>query len=172
MTPSHNLQKLFTAQRQRREQMTALLEQGYPGRARSRKDTSPRKLFGVVICTLLIALGFISALTLEFFPVAAEVPPTRAAMLTEMATSTLPVTPEISVSPDELITARVCTGEAGGHLHIRLEPGEGAAVQGYLSENESVRTTGESVEVRGGTWLSLLSPIEGWVNARYICKGE
>jgi hypothetical protein len=172
MTPSDDLQKLFTAQRQRREQMTTLLGQRYPGRTRSPETTSPRKLFWIVLCTLLIALGFISALTLEFIPVAAEVPPTRAAMLTESPTSTLLVTPEISASPAVLITARVCTGETGGHLHVRLEPGQGAAVRGYLSENEIVRTDGESVEVRGGTWISLLSPIEGWVNARYICKGE
>lgn len=172
MTPRHDLQKLFTAQRQRREQMATLLEQRYSGRIRAHKNTSPRKLLGVVVCALLVTLGFISAFTWEFMPVTANASPTQAAMLSENPTSTLPVATKTLAPLEEVLTAQVCTGEAGGHLHVRLEPGEGAAVRGYLSENETVRTIGESVEVRGGTWLSLLSPIEGWVNARYICKGE
>ena len=172
MTSSQDLQKLFTAQRQRREHMAARLEQKYPRPVRSRKHTPLWKLLGVVICTLVIALGIVSAFTLEINPVGAEKTSAPAEIQTNPPAPTVPVTQKPSAPLEAVTTAHVCTGEAGGHLHVRFEPGEGAAVRGYLSENESVRTSGESVAVRDGTWVSLLSPIEGWVNARYICKGD
>ena len=172
MTSRQDLQKLFTAQRQRRENMATRLEQNYPRPVRSRKHMPSRHLLGVVICILLIALGIVSAFTQELSPATAEPSLTHAEIQTKTPASTVLVTPKDTAPLESEITAHVCTGETDGHLHVRFEPGEGAAVRGYLFENEIVQTSGERVVVRDSTWVFLLSPIEGWVNTCYICKGE
>jgi hypothetical protein len=70
--------------------------------------------------------------------------------------------------------AKVCTHIPDGRLHVRFTPGDGSEVRGYLAEGESVqvaRNNGqlESQSVKGEMWLYLLSPVQGWTNAVYIC---
>lgn len=74
---------------------------------------------------------------------------------------------------------QVCTDVPGGYLHVRFTPGEGSAVRGYLAEGETVRpalTKSGKLDTQGhsdsSSWMRLRSPIEGWVNTRFICEYE
>ena len=66
----------------------------------------------------------------------------------------------------------VCTDVPDGRLHVRVAPGEGNAEVGYLNEGETITisTTPMQMAPDGGKWLSLFSPLSGWVNSQYICK--
>jgi hypothetical protein len=65
---------------------------------------------------------------------------------------------------------KVCTNVAGGKLHVRIAPGDTSDVRGYLLDGESVTPGAESRSIEGSLWLKLSSPIEGWVNAKYLCE--
>ena len=71
-----------------------------------------------------------------------------------------------------ILTLKVCTYIVGGKLHVRFEPGNRSDVRGYLAEGEIV-TIGEEREERDGSlWIELSAPIEGWVNANYLCPAN
>ena len=70
----------------------------------------------------------------------------------------------------EVIT--VCTNIPGGKLNVRFAPGEKSNVRGYLAEGEKVILSGEQKDVDKGIWGKLSSPIEGWVNQRYLCEAK
>ena len=73
---------------------------------------------------------------------------------------------------------RVCTDIPDGRLHVRFSSGDGSEVRGYLAEGEAVQIAldpagaPDSQTIRSELWLNILSPVEGWVNARYLCKSE
>ena len=70
------------------------------------------------------------------------------------------------------LTLKVCTNIVGGKLHVRFEPGNNSEVRGYLTEGEIV-TVGEKREERDGSlWIQLSDPIQGWVNATYLCPAN
>ena len=82
--------------------------------------------------------------------------------------------PSVTIPANGSASAKVCTDIPDGRLHVRFTPGDGSEVRGYLAEGESVQivlsnSQLESQTVKGETWLKLLSPIEGWTNAVYIC---
>ena len=81
-----------------------------------------------------------------------------------------PVSPTVTVSAST--KAVVCTNTPNGKLHVRFAPGNESAVRGYLTEKESVILSGERREVGEGLWVELSRPIEGWVNANYLCEVE
>jgi len=66
--------------------------------------------------------------------------------------------------------ATVCTDIPGGKLHVRFEAGEKSDVRGYLAEGEIVTISEEHQEFDGNLWVQLTHPIEGWVNAKYLCE--
>lgn len=72
------------------------------------------------------------------------------------------------------VAMMVCTDIPDGRLHVRFAAGERSEVRGYLAEGETVQvaliTNHEMVQ--GEPWLRILYPIEGWVNARYLCNLE
>ena len=83
--------------------------------------------------------------------------------------------PVISVEPSpisastQVLTLKVCTNIVGGKLHVRFEAGNNSDVRGYLAEGE-IGTAGEKrEELDGSLWIELSDPIEGWVNAGYLC---
>ena len=67
---------------------------------------------------------------------------------------------------------KVCTNVTGGKLHVRIAPGDTSDVRGYLLDGETVTLDQESQNIEGSLWLKLSSPIEGWVNAKYLCEFE
>jgi hypothetical protein len=92
---------------------------------------------------------------------------------------TFPVTPSPSGSAlapaTEIVDApatkvAVCTNAPGGKLNVRFAPGEKSGVRGYLAEGEAVTPSGERQDVDGSVWIKLSSPIEGWVNGKYLCE--
>lgn len=92
----------------------------------------------------------------------------------EMPTlETVEVMPVITTTEEIVETGlKVCTNVTGGKLHVRIAPGDTSDVRGYLLDGESVTTSAESRNIEGSLWLKLSSPIEGWVNAKYMCEFE
>ena len=68
------------------------------------------------------------------------------------------------------IGLKVCTNVAGGKLHVRIAPGDTSDVRGYLLDGELVTPGAESRNIEGSQWQKLSSPIDGWVNAKYLCE--
>jgi hypothetical protein len=82
------------------------------------------------------------------------------------------VEPSPRSAATQSLTLKVCTNIVGGKLHVRFEPGNNSDVRGYLAEGEAV-TVGEKSEERdGGLWIQLSDPIQGWVNATYLCPAN
>jgi hypothetical protein len=85
----------------------------------------------------------------------------------------------VTATPTEIqfvLDRQVCTDIPEGHLNVRFSPI--GPVRGYLKEGEAVKLstdphTGDiQVQDIGSLWLHLESPIEGWVNSKYICSIE
>ena len=86
---------------------------------------------------------------------------------------TVEVVPAITATEEIVETGlKVCTNVTGGKLHVRIAPGDTSDVRGYLLDGESVTPGAESRNIEGSLWLKLSSPIEGWVNAKYLCEFE
>jgi hypothetical protein len=106
-------------------------------------------------------------------------PPTPDAAVTEEPTNRptdQPIAAQIS-TPSEtpsFETGAVCFGANldSGTLRVRACPGLACREVGFLTFGEQVSSNNEYEETDGSTWLRLLSPIEGWVNSRYICEPE
>jgi len=83
----------------------------------------------------------------------------------------IPVTATIAVPKTQTIAKTiVCTDIPGGKLNVRFEAGNKSDVRGYLSEGETVTISGERKELDGSLWVRLSRPVEGWVNATYLCE--
>ncbi len=137
----------------------------------------PVSKFRTSIRNLIGALGIIAILSASgvamFFAVQLTTPKIEATITTSPSstniTSTLMATP---------VAIRVCTNIPDGRLHVRFSVGDGSEVRGYLAEGESVQIAldpagaPDSQTIRSELWLHILSPVAGWVNARYLCKSE
>lgn len=79
-----------------------------------------------------------------------------------------------ATAPPSPETGSVCFGGNldSGTLRVRACPGLACREVGFLVYGEQIFTNNENEEADGSTWLRLLSPIEGWVNNRYICEPE
>ncbi len=66
----------------------------------------------------------------------------------------------------------VCTNVPNGKLHVRFAPGDQSEVRGYLTDGEFVILSGEQKEIEKTLWVELSRPIEGWVNAAYLCEAK
>ena len=94
---------------------------------------------------------------------------TQETSLAVPASSVEPTPTSVSIV---VLTLKVCTNIVGGKLHVRIEPGNNSEVRGYLTEGEIV-TVGEKREDRDGSlWVQLSDPIQGWVNANYLCPAN
>ncbi len=88
--------------------------------------------------------------------------------------SSSPTSPSVSpaVTVPAPTRAVVCTNTPNGKLHVRFTPGEQSEVRGYLTEDEFVILSGEQQEIGKALWVKLSYPVEGWVNANYLCEAE
>lgn len=163
MTKRAQLEEILAAQRARRTRPPAplLRERG-------------RDLFGALaVITILVA----SAAAM-FFAVKMTTPKTEG---TATATTSPSASPPASTSTTFMATPvamKVCTDIPDGRLHVRFAAGDGSEVRGYLAEGEPVQvalTSDGELDlqmIRSELWLRILSPVAGWVNARYLCKSE
>ena len=79
-------------------------------------------------------------------------------------------TPTPSATPERgAVSVRVCTGYPRGALNVRACPGTECAVRFILGEGMEVTATGETARVGEGSWVRIAKPVQGWVNARYLC---
>jgi len=77
-----------------------------------------------------------------------------------------------SPSPITVTTVTVCTNIPGGKLNVRFAPGDKSEVRGYLAEGEIVQLGEEQKDLDVTTWVKLSSPIEGWVNQKFLCEAN
>jgi hypothetical protein len=61
-------------------------------------------------------------------------------------------------------------GIESGTLRVRECPGLECGEAGVLASGDQITAIGERRDVDGATWLRITSPVEGWVNARYVCE--
>ena len=178
------LEARFIEQRKQREAAYAQLQAALPAKQRM-KHSSP---FALLFLVPALLIGGLVLAFLEFRQPAR--PSTDASMLSNPPATILVVvtatrnvaTPDFVSDPENVIEIQelrqVCTGVNGGRLHVRLAPGEGSDVRGYLVDGETVRVAIEvngevnTKTYQGSLWLRLETPIAGWVNARYICEGD
>lgn len=96
---------------------------------------------------------------------------------TEAATSTPAASPtpwaQRSISHGEQKQAVVCTGYDEGALNVRVCPGIGCWAFVPLYEGQTVTLDGQTAQTEdGATWVHITQPVDGWVNARYLCNGD
>ncbi len=149
------LEKILATQRARRW-MTS-----------SRAPQKPRRFF----LPILFAAFVTGILTVVWFVNSANVNTISAPSY--VATSG-PVATANTQQPTFVIK-QVCTTVPEGHLHVRFAPSEDSDVRGYLAEGEIVQVsfmkgTIESKVFHENMWWHLLSPIEGWANASFLCE--
>ena len=80
-----------------------------------------------------------------------------------------------SVSTGSNTTAKavVCTGYPTGALNVRMCPGVQCWAFFVLDEGRVVTVDGVSEKADdGATWIHLIRPVDGWVNAKYLCEVE
>lgn len=119
-------------------------------------------------------------ITLSACTVTANLPGSPGLSTPETTTTAEPTgttTSQVIAAPSEtpsFESGAVCFGSNldSGTLRVRACPGLAYREVGFLTFGEQVSSNNEYEETDGSTWLRLLSPIEGWVNSRYICEPE
>ncbi len=164
-----HLRNLFVAQQTRRQTSLA----GLVAAAQPALRANPRPFRIKIAVFTLLAVFLVSALVAAILN-NTVMPSSEPAVL---ATATLPahvmVVTATATEVQFVIDRQVCTNVPGGYLNVRFSPI--GPVRGYLTEGEIVRLstdrhTGDiKIQDVGSLWIHLQSPIEGWVNARYIC---
>ncbi len=137
-------------------------------RRRGRGWSSVFTLLGILFASVGVFVGmmFLSAASTG----ASSAP---AATSASSQTTKMPV-----VATDAVVLAQVCTNIPDGRLRVHFKPGNGSEVRGYLAEGEEVQIVLspdgeiESQSIQGSQWELLASPVEGWVNAIYICEAQ
>ncbi len=153
------LTRTLNAQRQRRQ----------PAAPHKPKAASRLLLLGTAILFIGTAVLLFTPLLSSSWPVSSQM-----AMSDKRSSNALLRSTTIHpTSTTEPVRAFVCTRVPNGRLYVRTTPGTSSSVQGYLSEGQEVLLLDNvTVEHQGGLWLQINSPINGWANARFICKGQ
>ncbi len=144
---------------------------------RAQRAHSPATLLRKRVRNLFSVLAVIVILILSgaamFFAVQLTTPKTDATAVASPSTSPAPSETSIAIMATP-IAMMVCTDIPNGRLHVRFEAGEGSEVRGYLAEGETVQLALEPAGevIQNELWQYISSPIEGWVNTRYLCKSE
>ena len=94
---------------------------------------------------------------------------------TEAPTLAPSPTPGVQQAVDhgEKRQAVVCTGYAEGALNVRACPGVGCWAFFPLYEGQAVTLNGQEAYTEdGATWTHIIQPVNGWVNAKYLCEAQ
>jgi hypothetical protein len=96
------------------------------------------------------------------------------------ATATFALTPTSTVTPRLSRTAQptmapedwsICTGVESGTVNVRSCAGTSCSSIAVLEEGRAVMP-GSIQEVSAGSrWVLITTPVQGWMNANYLCKG-
>jgi len=121
---------------------------------------------------------FLAACTLadlsQFVPIPTATP-TATEAVAAAAAAEAAVTPAPFPTPtvgSETRRAVVCTGYGEGALNVRMCPGTECWAFFVLAEGQAVILDGQTARAEdGATWAHLTHPVDGWVNARYVCEG-
>ena len=150
MSNRQAIEACFTEQRKKREAALVKLQVALSAKQRM-KHPSPFALLFLVLALFIVG----TALALPEFEQMAR-PSMDLPELFDAPTTVLVVvtaignvaTPELAFDLPTVTTApdlrHVCTGVPGGHLHVRLTPGQGSEVRGYLIDGETVRAATEA----------------------------
>ena len=126
------LKTLIKNQHKRRAQVTAQLQTSFPKRSRKKRSFSSLFYF-------LIALIFIVGISLIVWDGILVSRPLPSPILQAEESTTTPISEPIPTETEAPLLSQVCTDVPDGQLHVRLAPGEGSAVRGYLAEGETVQ---------------------------------
>lgn len=97
--------------------------------------------------------------------------PTSIPVASQIAPVLSPTPSRAPVSAQQETTMHViCFQGANGQLRVRECPGLSCREVGVLTGGDFVAVTGEQKVVDGSAWLKIESPVDGWVNARYVCS--
>jgi len=166
------LKTLIENQRKRRSRITAHLQASSP--KRTKKKSYINSLFYILIgLVYLVGLGLVvwdGILTSRTLP----------SPILQAVDATAASIPETTPTETNVpLLSQVCTNVPDGILHVRIAPGKGSPVHGYLAEGETVQfalNMSGDIEAQdrgdGSLWVRLQSPIVGWVNVRYLCQRE
>ena len=78
--------------------------------------------------------------------------------------------PSPTPAPTARHQRRVCTGYDAGALNVRACPGTNCWVLAPLYEGQVVVPDGQEARTAdGATWMHIAHPVDGWVNAKYLC---
>jgi hypothetical protein len=153
-------------------------------RARRVRPPAPRKRGRDLVGSLAVILILVVSGTAMFFAVQLTIPKhvgTSTPSPSMSATITFTVSPSTSTATTFMATSvamKVCTDIPDGRLHVRFAAGEGSEVRGYLAESETVQLALASDQgldsqmIQGELWKRIVSPVAGWVNARFLCELE
>lgn len=116
-------------------------------------------LFGVIALVISLDMSVILGLLEPASPT-----PTLTTTATPIKMAAYQTTSPIPVIPQP--GWQVCTGVADGHLHVRASAGHQASILGVLPESTIITPTGQ----RDGDWLTISTPLAGWVHSKYLCE--
>ena len=170
---ANDLHLLFARQQKRRQAAMASFRKA-PAAKKEMQKTKTYRSMVVPLIFLVMLLAIVLVMTVPGTP---EPAPEQTLPQATQAARILVVT-ATATEVQFVIDRQVCTNVPSGNLHVRFAPN--GSVRGYLAEGESVKLSTDSytgdIEVQdrgdGTPWIHLQSPIEGWVNARYICYIE
>lgn len=136
----------------------------------------------IALLVITLTLLSLTACKTRVFGVEVGFQPPSTRQVSPSATETTPIATaepqpqNTSPSPETATpaTGTVCFDEniGGGNLRVRSCAGLECSEIGLLEDGEQVSTNGERKDIDGSTWLHLSSPVDGWVNIRYICGGQ
>ena len=155
-----------------RKQLEEILEAQRAQRAHSLASPLRKRGRDLVSMLAVIAILFASGAAM-FFAINMTTPKTDATATASPSAFPLPSVTSTTIMATP-VAMMVCTDIPDGRLHVRFAAGERSEVRGYLAEGETVQVALASNDemVQGEPWLRILYPIEGWVNARYLCNLE
>jgi hypothetical protein len=142
---------------------------------RAQRTHSPvtRKIGRDLLSVLAVIVILIASGAAMFFAVQFTTPKTDATAIASLSASPAPSATSTTIMATP-VAMMVCTDIPNGRLHVRFAAGDGSEVRGYLAEGETVQLALEpnNQMIQAELWQRISAPIEGWVNARYLCKSE
>ena len=107
-------------------------------------------------------------------PSVTSLPITEATMIATPPPAPLPTPSPAIEEPISVPERYVCfENNIAGTVWVRACPGTNCTPLGTLSAGEKVETPGvRKDDGIGTTWLHLTSPLDGWINIRYVCDIE
>lgn len=127
----------------------------------------------LLVCFALVLAGLACQTSVLGVPVAISTP-TSIPSVSQVAPTPSPAPSRAPSSAQEATRPSVVCfrGIENGILRVRECPGLGCREVWVLISGDPVAVTGEQKVIDGSAWLQIDAPVDGWVNARYVCKAR